>query len=140
MGQRYRQSPQVTPDSKVETLVNATREQVRTALNDIARTAKPDDAFVLMLIGHGSFDGSDYKFNLPGPDLPARTGRAAGPHSRHAPVSRQHDQLQRRLDRSRCARPNRVVITATKSGTEKNATVFARYWVEALRDPAADTR
>jgi hypothetical protein len=34
---------------------------------------------------------------------------------------------------------NRVVITATKSGTEKNATVFARYWVEALRDAAADT-
>jgi hypothetical protein len=31
------------------------------------------------------------------------------------------------------------VITATKSGTEKNATVFARYWVEALQDPAADT-
>ena len=32
-----------------------------------------------------------------------------------------------------------MVITATKTGTEKNATVFARYWVEALRDPAADT-
>jgi len=31
------------------------------------------------------------------------------------------------------------VIAATKSGTEKNATVFARYWVEALEDPAADT-
>jgi hypothetical protein len=30
------------------------------------------------------------------------------------------------------------VIAATKSGTEKNATVFARYWVEALQDPAAD--
>jgi len=35
-------------------------------------------------------------------------------------------------------RANRIVITATKSGTEKNATVFARYWVDALRDPAAD--
>ncbi len=35
-------------------------------------------------------------------------------------------------------KPNRVVITATKTGTEKNATVFARYWAEALRDPAAD--
>ena len=33
---------------------------------------------------------------------------------------------------------NRTIITATKSGTEKNATVFARFWVEALRDPAAD--
>jgi hypothetical protein len=32
----------------------------------------------------------------------------------------------------------RVIITATKTGTEKNATVFARFWVEALRDPAAD--
>ena len=36
-------------------------------------------------------------------------------------------------------RPGRAVIAATKSGTEKNATVFARYWVEALQDPAADT-
>ena len=34
---------------------------------------------------------------------------------------------------------NRTVITATKAGTEKNATVFARYWIEALRDAAADT-
>ena len=32
----------------------------------------------------------------------------------------------------------RVVITATKSGTERNAPVFARFWIEALRDPAAD--
>lgn len=36
-------------------------------------------------------------------------------------------------------RPGRAVIAATKSGTEKNATVFARYWVEALEDPSADT-
>jgi hypothetical protein len=31
------------------------------------------------------------------------------------------------------------VIAATKTGTEKNATQFARYWAEALREPAADT-
>ena len=30
------------------------------------------------------------------------------------------------------------MIAATKTGTEKNATVFARYWVEALQDPTAD--
>ena len=35
-------------------------------------------------------------------------------------------------------KPGRGVIAATKSGTEKNATVFARYWVEALQDPTAD--
>ena len=36
-------------------------------------------------------------------------------------------------------RENRVVITATKTGTERNATIFPRYWIEALRDPAADS-
>jgi hypothetical protein len=35
-------------------------------------------------------------------------------------------------------RQNRTVITATKAGTEKNATVFPRYWIEAMRDAAAD--
>ena len=60
-----------SPDSKVETLVNATREQVRGALDGIAKEAKPQDALVVMLIGHGSFDGYEYKINLPGPDLTA---------------------------------------------------------------------
>jgi hypothetical protein len=36
-------------------------------------------------------------------------------------------------------KPGRVLITATKTGTEKNATIFARYWIEALRDPATDS-
>jgi hypothetical protein len=128
-----------SPDAKVETLVNGTREQVRAALERIAKEAKPQDALVVMLIGHGSFDGLDYKINLPGPDLSAA-------------------ELASLLDRVPAARqlvvnmtsasggaieflrkPNRVVIAATKTGTEKNATVFARFWVEALRDPAADT-
>jgi hypothetical protein len=36
-------------------------------------------------------------------------------------------------------RANRIVIAATKTGSEKNATNFARYFAEALREPAADT-
>ena len=36
---------------------------------EIAKQAKPADALVLMLIGHGSYDGAEYKFNIPGPDL-----------------------------------------------------------------------
>ncbi len=37
------------------------------------------------------------------------------------------------------ADPRRAVIAATRSGNEKNAVVFPRYWVEALLDPAADS-
>ena len=41
----------------------------------MARDAKAEDDFVLMLIGHGSFDGVEYKFNLVGPDVTARSWR-----------------------------------------------------------------
>ncbi|HUD98427.1 MAG TPA: hypothetical protein VMR62_02565 [Bryobacteraceae bacterium] len=127
------------PDAKVETLVNATREQVRTALEGIAKSARPQDAVVLMLIGHGSFDGYDYKINLPGPDL---TASELATLLDRIPATRQ--LVVNMTSASGGAieslrRPNRVVISATKSGTEKNATIFARYWVEALTDPAADS-
>ncbi|NUQ27175.1 MAG: hypothetical protein HOQ35_01475 [Acidobacteriaceae bacterium] len=118
---------------------DATRAKLTEALNDVTRNAKPEDDVVLILIGHGSFDGEEYKFNLVGPDLSAtelatlldkipakrqlvvNTTSASG----GSVVALQH--------------PGRAVITATKTGTEKNATVFARYWLQAMQDPAADT-
>jgi hypothetical protein len=128
------------PDAKVETLygAQATKAQVQSVLGAIAKEAKPSDALVLMLIGHGSFDGVDYKINLPGPDLSAielATLLDRIPTSRQLVVN-----MTSASGGSRTAleKPSRAVITATKSGSEKNATIFARYWVEALRDPAAD--
>lgn len=129
------------PDAKVETLYGpaATRDAIRAVFTRIAKEAKPSDALVVMLIGHGTFDGVDYKINLPGPDLSAI--ELAGILDR-VPSTRQLV-----VNMTSCSggsidalrKDNRVVVTATKTGTEKNATVFARYWVEALNDPAADT-
>jgi hypothetical protein len=129
------------PDAKVQTLsgAQATKTQVQSVLAGIARDSKPSDAFVLMLIGHGSFDGVDYKINLPGPDLSAvelATLLDRIPASRQLVVNMTSSSGG---SRAALEKPNRAVITATKSGSEKNATIFARYWVEALRDPAADT-
>lgn len=129
------------PDTHVETLYGpaATKSKVRDVLGQVARDAKQNDVLVLVLIGHGTFDGTDYKFNLPGPDISA------------AELARLLDAIPagRQLivnttsasggSRAALEKPNRAVITATKSGSEKNATLFARYWVEALRDPSADT-
>jgi len=117
----------------------ATASQLKETLGAVARDAKADDDFVLVLIGHGSFDGVEYKFNLVGPDVTA--GEIAAMCD-HIPTRRQLV-----VDTTSASggaiqaleRPGRAVIAATKSGTEKNATVFARYWVEALQDPAADT-
>jgi len=126
-------------ESNVITMVAPTREQVRARLNQLAAQVKPADAMVLMLIGHGSYDGVEYKFNLPGPDI---SGAELANLLDKIPAGRQAV-----INMTSCSggsienlrRANRIVISATKTGTEKNATSFARYWAEALRDPAADT-
>jgi len=125
-------------DAKVTTLQNGTKEQVRSAFNQISREAKPDDALVFMLVGHGSFDGAEYKINLQGPDLSAAELAALMDHvpARRQLVVNMTSASGGSMDVLR--KPERIVITATKSGTEKNATIFAKYWAEALSDPAAD--
>jgi hypothetical protein len=116
----------------------ATRAQLTQTLASIAQDAKPGDDFVLMLIGHGSFDGADYKFNLVGPDI---TAAELGELCDRIPAKRQLIVNATSASGGSVAaleKPGRGVIAATKSGAEKNATVFARYWVEALQDPTAD--
>ena len=113
------------------------------ALNDtmatISRDARPADDLVLILIGHGSFDGTDYKFNLVGPDV---TGAELASLCDRVTAKRQlivNTTSASGGSVGALEKPGRAVIAATKNGTEKNATVFARYWVEALQDPTADT-
>jgi hypothetical protein len=126
-------------EARVHTLVAPLREKVRATFDELAREAKAEDALVVMLIGHGTYDGHEYKFNLPGPDISAAELAAM--------LDRVGAKRQLVVNTTSAsggalaalARPGRIVISATKSGTERNATVFARYWAEALRDPAADT-
>ena len=116
----------------------ATRVRLTETMAAVAREAKPEDDFVLTLIGHGSFDGVEYKFNLVGPDVSAAELAAM---CDKVPARRQLVVNTTSASGGAVAaleRPGRGVIAATKTGTEKNATVFARYWVEALQDPTAD--
>ena len=117
---------------------DATRAHLTETLASVGHDAKPEDDFVLIMIGHGSFDGVDYKFNLVGPDITA--AELAGLCDR-IPTKRQLIVNATSSSGGSVAaleKPGRGVIAATKNGTEKNATVFARYWVEALQDPTAD--
>jgi hypothetical protein len=128
------------PDVHVYTLVGdqATRAHMTETLGLVARQAKPDDDLVLILIGHGSFDGVEYKLNLPGPDI---SGAELATLCDRVPSKRQlivNTTSSSGGSIVALDRPGRAIIAATKSGTEKNATVFARYWVEALRDPTVD--
>jgi hypothetical protein len=91
----------------------------------------------LILIGHGTFDGKTARFNLRGPDMSA------------AELAGWLKPLARTLAIVNCASssgpflnelsgPDRVVITATKSGNEVNFARFGDYLSSAITDPRAD--
>jgi hypothetical protein len=129
------------PSAHVTTLTgsNSTAVKLKEALAAVARDAKPDDDFALILIGHGTFDGTEYKFNLVGLDM---TATEMATLCDRIPARRQVVIDTTSSSGGAVAaleKPGRAVVAATKSGTEKNATVFARYFVEAFQDPAADT-
>ncbi len=132
---------EVEPHAKIKTLygADATRANVEAYLHEIAKEVKADDSVVLMLIGHGTYDEFDYKFNLPGPDLSATQLATLLDKlpTAHQLIVNMTSASGGSL--SALVKPKRVLITATKAGTEKNATVFPRYWIEGMRDPAADS-
>jgi hypothetical protein len=117
---------------------DANRAKLLVTLQQVAAAAKAQDDFVLILIGHGSFDGFEYKFDLAGPDI---SGEQLAEACNHIPSRRQlivNTTSASGGSVTALQRSGRAVIAATKTGTEKNATIFARYWVEALQDPTAD--
>jgi hypothetical protein len=128
-----------SPDSQVTLLQGneATRSAVQQAVQKAVREAGAADAIIVAFIGHGTWDGTDYKFNVKGSDVSAADLRAwLDPSQAKQLVLLATSCSGAAIPALRAA--NRVVVTATRTGTEKNAVVFSRYWVEAMRDAAAD--
>ena len=115
----------------------ATAANVRRVLGTLHSSVNADDVLLVLLIGHGSFDGIEAKFNLVGPDLSSadwagllkpiagrvvvvNTTAASFPFLEHL------------------SGPRRIVITATDSAAQRFDTVFPEFFIRALTDPAAD--
>lgn len=116
----------------------ATSDAVTGALERLAATAAEGDTVAVFLIGHGSFDGEQYKLNLPGPDLDGETLNelfAALP-ARQQVIVNTTSASGAVLEA--WAVDGRTLITATKSGGERNATRFAEQWALALASEEAD--
>lgn len=114
------------------------KDALQAAIAKSIAAAAPDDTIVITLIGHGTYDGTDYRFNLPGPDLTAaELDQWLVPARTRTVIVLATAASGGAISTLRA--PNRVIISATRSGTEKNAVVFSRFWVDALRDAAADT-
>jgi hypothetical protein len=110
-------------------------ELLRQALADEPKNG-PDPLW-LVLIGHGTFDGREARFNLRGPDVSASDlALWLKPFQRPLAV----------INTASCSAPflnklsatNRVIITATRSGHEQNYTRFGNYLADAISKPETD--
>ena len=117
----------------------STRANVEKAFADLATKAQPNDEVIVILIGHGSFDGKLGAFNLAGPDLTADDyARLLGALKSQRIVFVNTASASGAFLQP-LAGPGRTIITSTKTGGEKNEPVFAQFFADAFKDPAADT-
>ena len=116
----------------------ATADAVRKALADLAAKAKPQDQFILFMVGHGVVTDQVPTFVLPGPDISAQdlADGLAGAAARNQVVLNLSSASGAML--SRLARPGRVNISAT-SPIEGNEPVFPEFLLRAIEAKPAGT-
>lgn len=141
----------------------ATREKLLAHFDALNKRLSDGDRAAIYLIGHGSFDGEEYKYNIPGPDLTTgdfkniletlpgqnhvliTTGSTSGalaegitgvPAPREPAPGKAAEQpapTPEDLGPSKY-----LIVAATRNGNERNATHFGRFFAEALVSTEAD--
>jgi len=126
------------PEREASITGKSTKENVESAFAGIATSIEPDARLFVVLIGHGSAQGGVSRFNLPGPDMTAADFAAL-----LARFPTQDIVFANLTSASGgflpvLSGPRRTIITATRSGTERNETLFGGHFVAALVDEGAD--
>src|SRR5215218_2367865 len=127
-------------DSKQLTVLkSATAEDVKRHFATLKTQLDTNNVLFIFLIGHGSFDGKESKFNLVGPDLSAAeyNGLLSALPTRRVVVFNMSSASGEFI--KSLAAKGRIVVTATKSGQETNATRFTGFFISALNATDADT-
>ena len=113
-------------------------EGLQAACRNIAERVKKEDLIFVFIEGHGNYDGKIYKLNLVGPD-PTAESLAATLYS----IPAQRFVI---VNATSCSggslaalsQEGHVVITATKSGMERNQTHLGQYFIDSFKNNAAD--
>jgi hypothetical protein len=124
-------------DETVKTGEQGTAANLRNAIAEIKKQLSRDDVLLMVLLGHGTFDGETAKFNLVGPDLTAPEWATLinGISARMVIVNTTEASFP---FLERLSGANRVVITATDSAAQKYATVFPEYFAKAMSEASSD--
>jgi hypothetical protein len=116
----------------------STRAEIERAFDALSKKTTEDDVVFVVLIGHGTFDGREAKFNLPGPDMgppefAKLVGRLPPKHVVFVNTASASGPFLAAL-----SAPGRTIVTATRTGSERFATLFGGYFIDAFAGDAAD--
>lgn len=127
----------VLVDETIKTGEAANAANVRKVFSEIKARGAKDDFVLVVLLGHGTYDGDVAKFNLVGPDLTEKdwTDLLSGISGRLAVVNTTEASFP--FLASLTAK-GRIVITATDSAAQKYATVFPEYFVKSMKEASSD--
>lgn len=124
-------------DETVKPGEQGTAANVRAVIADVKKQVTRDDVLIIVLLGHGTYDGEAAKFNLVGPDLTASDWSTLlnGIQAKLVVINTTEASFP---FLEKLSGANRVVITATDSAAQKYATVFPEYFAKALGEASTD--
>ena len=130
----------LTGDSQIRVFRadEVSRDAILQYFENLKTGSSGSDQVALYLIGHGSYDDHEYKFNIEGPDL---TGEDIAGMLDSLPSTSQllvNTSSASGAMADLAQDDNRMLILATRSGVERHATRFGNYFAAALTDPTAD--
>jgi hypothetical protein len=111
------------------------KERLKATLT--AELATSGEPLWLVLIGHGTFDGREAKFNLRGPDVSDQE-LAEWLRDCRRPLAVINCASASAPFLNRLSGQGRIVVTATRSGHENNLARFGEHLSATVADPAAD--
>jgi hypothetical protein len=115
------------------------KETIRRTFADIATRTSSGDQVFIMLIGHGSAESGEPRFNIPGPDLTAAELAAMLTGLKGRQIAVVHAASASGAFVKELSAASRIVITATRSAAEKNETIFGGHFAKALDPAVGDT-
>ncbi len=116
----------------------ATSDNIRLQFDNLKTKASSADQVFVVLFGHGGYNNGEARLNIPRRDL--------SQHDYGALVDGLNANRVVFINAGSASAPfiealsgdGRVVITATRTGTQTNETSFPRFMIDAFTNPAAD--
>ncbi|HEY0811130.1 MAG TPA: hypothetical protein VGD49_13270 [Longimicrobiales bacterium] len=121
-----------------KTTPRSEKSAITQALSKLTSDTKSGDQVLIVLVGHGSAQGGEARFNIPGPDITASELSQALSSLQGREIAVVVATSSSGAFLEPLSGSGRVVLTATKSGAQHEEVVFAQHFAKALSEDVAD--